>query len=199
MLHGIDISLYQRKLNKDYIRSQDFVIIKASEGTTIKDPCLDMHYDTVHGATDGKPDPNKCYGFYHYARPERGNGPVKEAEKFLSLVGHHAGYAMFCLDWEGTAHKYPISWAHEWMDHVFEQTGVRPLIYTSASYAKNMKEIADDNYGLWVAHWGVKKPSTGAWPFWAVWQYQVDRTINVDQDYFNGSKEQFHKYCVKVV
>lgn len=195
MLHGIDISVWQRNLNKDYIRNQDFVIIKASEGVTLKDAMLDAHYNTFHGSADGKPDPEKCYGFYHYARPERANGPIREAEKFLSLVEHHAGEAMFCLDWEGAALKYPITWAHEWMDHVFINTGVRPLIYTSASQLKNLKELIDDNYGLWVAHWGVKKPSTGPWPTWALWQYQVDRAINVDQDYFNGSKEQFKKYC----
>lgn len=194
MLKGIDISKYQKNLNKDYILSQDFVIIKASEGKTYKDPMLDSFYDLIHGANDGKPDSNKLYGFYHYARPEN-NDPIDEAKNFLKLVGHHAGEAMYCLDWEGTAHSYPAEWAREWLDYVKSETGVKPLIYLSGSYTSKYKIVSDGDYGLWVAQWGVSKPKTGTWPFWAMWQYKVDRDINCDQDYFNGTFEQFKKYC----
>lgn len=198
MLKGIDISNYQKNLDQNYILSQDFVIMKATEGVTCKDKSLDKFYDLIHGSSDGKPDPDKLYGFYHYARPEK-NTAEAEAKWFLKHVKHHAGEAIFALDWEGEALKYPLSWAIEWMDYVFKETGVRPVIYLSGSVTPKCKDIVDKDYGLWVAHWMVNKPKTGAWPFWALWQYKVDMGINVDQDYFNGSKEVFKRYCRKVV
>lgn len=198
MLKGIDISRYQEKLNKDFILSQDFVIMKATEGNKLKDKCLDQFYDLINGSKDGKPNKEKLYGFYHYARPEK-NDAITEAKFFLEKVGHHAGNALFALDWEGTALKYPYSWALEWLDLIYENTGVRPLIYTSASETKNknIRMISDNNYGLWVAHWGVNKPKFYNWPVYALWQYKVDMEMNVDLDYFNGTRDQFKKYCAR--
>lgn len=192
MLKGIDVSRYQKTL-KDFSK-YDFVIIKATEGVTYTDPCLDQHYNNLHGSTDGKPDTKKLYGFYHFARPEN-NDAIAEAKHFLSKVGHHAGNALFVLDWEATALRYNISWAKKWMDYVYEQTGVRPLIYCSGSYTKNLKPLLNANYGLWVAHYNVSKPTTGVYPTYALWQYT---SKPLDMNYFNGTATQFKAYCKKV-
>lgn len=191
MLKGCDISRYQQ--NKVDLSKFDFVIIKASEGCDIKDKYLDVHYNTLSGRTDGKPAKDKLYGFYHYARPEYNNAK-DEARWFVSLVGHHMGHCVYALDWEAEALKYPITWAKEWLDEVYRLTGVRPLIYCSASYAKNLQLILDGNYGLWVAHWDVSVDDviTGVYPTWAFWQYQGSP---LDLNLFNGTEEQFRKYC----
>src|SRR5699024_8128329 len=138
----------------------EFVIMKASEGDGYKDPMLDTHYDTLHDSRDGQPDKNKLYGFYHYARPDLGNTPESEADWFLSLVGAHVDTAIFALDWEGQSLRYSADWAHRWLKRVYEKTGVRPLLYMSASEENTGKynAIRDDNYGLWVAHYGVTSP-----------------------------------------
>ena len=189
MLKGCDVSRYQK--NSVNFNNYDFVIMKASEGVSLKDAYLDIHYDTLHGAKDGKPDKNKLYGFYHYARPEY-NNPEEEAAFFLSLVGHHTGNAIFALDWEGVATSYPITWAVQWLDYVYKETGVKPLIYCSSGYTKKLKPVYEKDYGLWVAHWNVDKPNTGVYPFYAIWQYT---SKPFDHDYFNGDREQFKKYC----
>lgn len=194
MLTGIDISHWNKGLDKSKILNQDFVIIKATEGKTAKDSMLDSWYDMIHGSSDGKPDESKLYGFYHYARPEN-NDPIPEAKNFLKNVQHHAGEAMFCLDWEGTALKYPVDWALEWMQYIYTETGVKPLLYISGSNTNKFKKIAEKDFGLWVAHWGVEKPTIGDWKLWAMWQYKVDKKLNLDLDYFNGTAEQFKKYC----
>lgn len=194
MLQGIDISKWQKKLDRSYILDQDFVIMKATEGKGYKDPMLDEFYDLIHGSSDGKPDKEKLYGFYHYARPEICD-PIPEAKNFLRRVGHHAGYAMYCLDWEGAAWKCDLNWALEWLEYVKSETGVKPLIYCSGSHTQKLGFIYERDFGLWVAHWGVRKPEIGAYPFWALWQYNVNRNLNVDLDYFNGSENQFRKYC----
>ena len=189
MLRGIDVSRYQKNMKS--FKGYDFVIIKATEGVTLKDVCLDQHYDTLHGSKDGKPDKNKLYGFYHYAHPEN-NTPEKEAEFFLSQVGHHKGHCLFALDWEGKALKCDIKWAITWLDYVFKKTGVRPLIYCQASYTKNLAKVLKKNYGLWVAHYGVTKPNVKVYPSYAIWQYT---STPIDKNYFNGDEEQFRKYC----
>lgn len=197
MLKGIDISRYQKNLDKNYILLQDFVIMKATEGKSYKDPMLDEFYNLIHGSDDGKPDINKLYGFYHYARPELYD-PIIEAKNFIKRVGHHAGNALFCLDWEGKAWDCDIEWALEWLEYIKNETGVKPLIYCSGSNTNRLKIISKKDYGLWVAHWGINKPTIGPWPVWALWQYNVDRNINVDLDYFNGNKDQFKKYCRRI-
>lgn len=187
MLKGIDVSSYQNPAAVN-LRAYDFVLIKASEGMTIKDRRLDAHYNRAAAA-------HKLYGFYHYAHPENsGKNFYKEAEKFLSYVGHHAGKCIYALDWEGRALAYGPDKALEWLDYVYKKTGVRPLFYTSASNTGRYKKIYQKNYGLWVAHYGVKRPKVAGWPFWAMWQYTSNP---IDKDYFNGSRKAWNAYCKK--
>ena len=191
MLKGIDISMHNgNAVNLEY----DFVIMKASEGVGYKDPLLDSHYNRLSGRTDGKPC-DKLYGFYHYARPDlKGNTPEAEAEWFVSLVGHHKGHCLYCLDWEGKSLAYDADYAKRWLDRVYQLTGVKPLIYLQGSEAvkSKYKAIANDDYGLWVAHWGVNDPNFANWRFWAMWQYQGSP---LDKNYFNGTADRFKKYC----
>lgn len=205
MLKGIDISNHNYKYLKDRewydLLSAEFVIMKASEGLTYKDPCLDEYYDRLHGKKDGKPDKEKLYGFYHYARPENMNNPIREAQHFLSLVGHHAGSAVFALDVEGDALKmsdfYLNAWVSTWCAAVIQATCVKPIVYCSASITNKFKGAADIGCGLWVASWGKKptKKSISPWTVYALWQSGVD---HLDRDVFNGSAEQFRKYCKKL-
>lgn len=190
-MRGIDVSGWQGSMN---FSDWDFVMMKASEGNGFKDKMLDKHYDNLHGSSDGKPDKKKCYGFYHYARPDLGNSPEEEAQWFLSLVGHHAGYAMLALDWEGESLKYGTDWALRWLDYVHAKTGVKPLIYIQGSqeWTGNYNAIRDRDYGLWIAHWGVNSPVVKNWPFYAMWQYQGSP---LDTNLFNGDESIWRLYC----
>lgn len=194
MLKGCDISRYQNTVDYD---SHDFIIMKATEGSTYQDPMLDTHYDIINGSNNGKPNTSKLYGFYHYARPEN-NNYKDEVYNFLNSVGHHAGNCIYALDWEGRALTFSASWAKAWMDLVYQETGVKPVIYLQASeeWTGKYNSIRDADYGLWIAHWnGKDKPTVKNWPVWAFWQY-TDKPY--DLDYFNGTREQFKKYCERV-
>lgn len=184
MLKGIDISHWQGSVNYS---AYDFVIMKATEGVDFKDNKKDTHLKNVKKA-------NKLYGFYHYARPEYNANANKEAEYFVNSIKDEIGNCLLALDWEGTALKYPIAWAKQWLDKVYELTGVRPVLYVQESeiLRRDYSSIAKANYGLWCAKWSDKEPRTGAWSFWALWQYQGSP---LDKDNFNGTKEQFKKYC----
>lgn len=193
MLLGVDISSWQSPGAVNY-NQYDFVIIKASEGKNSKDPGLDRHLSGLFGTSDPTPQKDKCYGFYHYARPDLGNTPEQEAKSFLSYIGGQVGNCIMALDWEGDSLKYSPEWAKGWLDYVYKQTGIKPLLYIQASQAKLSKysTIAKADYGLWVAHWGVTTPAYSNWANWAIWQY---RGSPLDLDYFNGTKEQWWKYC----
>lgn len=203
MLLGIDISNHNYKYIHDNgvnLRTYtDFVLMKASEGRTYKDPYLDYYYDLYHGSKDGRPDPLGLYGFYHYARPEYKNDPKAEAENFLKYVGHHAGYCMFALDVEGNSLKaYRVDdWAREWLDVVFNRTGVRPMLYTSESAVKLFQSCCRGDYGLWVAKWngGVKFPKVKPWSYFAMWQFQ---STAFDYNWFNGDLAVWRSYCMGV-
>lgn len=187
-LVGCDMSLWQddTRVTADY----DFIIFKASEGASIGDPTFNSKLNRAK--TVGV----DLVGAYHYARTT--NTPETDAENFLRRIqarpelGHNM---ILALDIEGEDlnKSGSIAWCRKWLDIVYNATGIKPVVYISASYTKYCADLFAGDYGLWVAHWGVKNPKVDAWTFWAFWQYEV--RDNLDRDYFNGSKEQFLKYC----
>lgn len=201
MLQGIDISHH----NKSYISRHEldlakiaetgFVIMKASEGLTFKDPMLDQYYNMIRGDNSGRPAPMKNYGFYHYAHPE--TNPVElEVNNFLRLVRHHAGYAVYALDIEQSAFKCTRldEWVYDWCSMVYSKTGVKPLVYCQKSGVKRLPLTAKSDFDLWIPAWQKTAPaSVKPWSYWAIWQYNCDNGL--DKDLFNGNAEQWHKYC----
>lgn len=196
-MHGIDISHHNYDRMKHYlpaeVKVEDFFILKATEGRTYKDPKLDEYYDLLHGSTDGRPDPELLYGFYHYARPEN-NTPKEEAYNFLNAVGHHAGQSIFALDWEGNALKYTyyIDWAREWLDIIYSETQVKPVFYIQRSYLQSnplaISKILKGDNALWVASYKETPPDTSPWPCYTLWQYT---STPIDCDLFNGNETQW--------
>ena len=199
ILNGIDISHH----NTRYVSNHDikkmaqdgFVIMKATEGITYKDPMLDTYYNIIHGADDGRPDDTIQYGFYHYAHPET-NDVDSELENFLNRVKHHAGHCIYALDIEGKALTVPDldQWVYNWCMGVLARTGVKPLVYCQKSALKLLPLTASAGFGLWLAAPSNKtKPTTyKPWSLMAIWQCDW---IDVDKDIFYGSKEQWRKYC----
>ena len=98
-----------------------------------------------------------------------------------------------------------VEWALNWLKYVEEKTGIKPLIYCSEWYAKNLKRIYENGNGLWIARYpgmsfvnAGKKPSTGVYPYFAFWQYNdKDGDKSIDVDFFNGKRKQFEAYAKK--
>ena len=178
MLKGIDVSKWQPAGTVDF-GPYDFVITKATEGIGYTDPECDKNYQKAKRE-------GKLLGVYHFARPVSGNDPVIEADWFVDeTLGYHHE-AILVLDWEAE-NKWNVAWAKTWLDRVFERTGVKPLVYMSASVANqyDWSPVVAGDYGLWIAGYppayNVPNPPVpspedmpygiGAWPFWAIWQY----------------------------
>ena len=195
MLKGIDISHHNKNMKDPrMLNTFDFVIMKATEGTTYKDTSLSYYMSKL--------DKGMLKGCYHYCRPENMNTPEQEASNFLSSVIRYIdGTCILALDVEGNALKYKDldNWCERWCRYVYNATGIKPLIYTSEAECKRFQKCAEFGCGLWVAKWGIRKPKNIApWKFFAIWQKSSNHMfsgVRVDLDYFNGSMEQYIKYC----
>lgn len=196
MLNGIDISHYNSNMcNPRDLNLMDFVIMKATEGKRFKDSKMPLFMNVL--------DDKRLYGFYHFARPDLGNDPEDEALHFINYVKRYiSNRSILALDVEENALNVKTldNWCSTWAQIVEIETGILPMIYIQASSTKKISATAALGCGLWVAKWGNKptKKQIEPWKFWAVWQFTNEGNfsgVRCDLDVFNGSREQWMKYC----
>lgn len=151
-LNGIDVSNWQKGINLAAVPG-DFVIMKATEGTSYVSPDFSRQYSQAKSA-------GKLLGIYHYAN---GGDVSKEANHFLSVVGSRVGEAILVLDWEGqnnpAFHKNDKGWCKSWLDYVYKKSGVKPLLYCSQSEMGRFGGIGD--YGMWIAQYASMNTVNG--------------------------------------
>ena len=152
-MNGVDIASYQASLDCGKAEG-DFFIIKATQGIDYTNPYFSKHYSQAAAA-------GKLTGAYHYAS---GGDPVKEADFFLTVVGHRAGGCILCLDWEHNKGKgenpafntpKEVEWCRKFAERIHEKTGVWPFMYMSASVTRrrDWSPVAG-NCPLWMAQYG---------------------------------------------
>ena len=207
MLKGIDISKWQAGINLSALGNQvDFVICKATEGVGYTDKNCDGFYQEAKRL-------GKKLGVYHFARPDLGNSAVEEADYFIKETKGYHKEAILILDWEPQGNSIAnTGWAKGWLDRVYEKTGVKPLIYMSASVVRayDWSKVVAGDYGLWIANYGSNNGTAQKgvfnnyplryWSFYALWQYTSKGRLsgyngNLDLNYFSGNKEAWDKYA----
>lgn len=199
-LNGIDISNYQAGINLSVVPC-DFVICKATEGTYYVNPDCDRAYQQAKAN-------GKLLGVYHYAN---GGNAAAEADYFLSNIQGYIGEAILCLDWEWQSNALcgtggpARTWISNWCKRIVERTGVKPLIYASASLYNEVSGIGD--YGLWIAQYANNNATgyqehpwnEGAYDC-AIRQYSSCGSLSgyggrLDLDKFYGDATAWHKYA----
>lgn len=203
MLKGIDISHHQKGIDLGAIAT-DFVICKATEGNGYTDEMCDTFYQKAKSL-------GKKLGVYHFARPDLGNTAEAEADWFIKeTLGYHKE-AMLVLDWE-RGDLTNVTWAKAWLDRVYSKTGVKPVIYMSASviHSADWSSVVNADYGLWVANYGTNNGTAQEsvfnkyplkyWSFYALWQYTSVGRLNgyngnLDLNYFSGDATAWDKYA----
>ncbi len=191
---GIDVSRFQGKIRWARVADAgiDFAFVQASRGSgsdcsVAADECgADGWYDRNYEAAR---DAGIRVGAYH--RAFAGGGGKKrtqrdarrEARVFVKSVGAMRGDDLLpALDLEapfgGLSPKQLRRWVRVWLDRVEHKLGEKAIIYTNTSSWRatgDTKRFARKGHPLWVANWGVKKPSVPAdnWDSegWSVWQY----------------------------
>ena len=173
-MNGYDISSYQAQLNPAAVPA-DFVIIKATEGTSYINPTWQSQANQTLQA-------HKLLGFYHFAS---GGQPITEADHFVNVIQPYVGKALLVLDFEaGAINAWGNVGARQFLNRVTEKTGVHPLIYMSAEVTRQFNwSLVASSYGLWVAQYGSMSPTGyqaqpwtdgkgyGAWSSAAIHQY----------------------------
>nr|QNJ46245.1 GH25 muramidase [Paracremonium inflatum] len=200
---GFDISHYQATV--DFNAAKDagarFVIIKATEGTTYKDPAFSKHYT---GATKA----GLIRGGYHFAQPASSSGAA-QATFFLA---HGGGWSsdgitlpgMLDLEYNpsgstcyGLSQSSMVQWISDFIDTYHSKTGRYPLIYTSTSWWKtctgNSSKFAA-NCPLVVARYSSSVGELPAgWTYYTIWQNSDSYKYGGDSDIFNGDESQLQK------
>jgi lysozyme len=195
---GIDVSQHQGDINWSQVveSEKSFVFIKATEGATVTDTKFDFNYREAKNA-------GLYVGAYHFAYPESNDDAILEADYFIDTVinaGGFKGNLPPVLDLEsnpGRLNKEGLSeWARIWMEHVWEKTGIQPIIYTYLDFGQRSFNDSLGEYPLWFARYGVQEPEDCAgWSSWAFLQYANDGVVpgiygKVDLNEFDGSMEE---------
>ncbi len=202
-MNGIDVSSWQREIDLSAVPCE-FVIIKATEGTSYINP----YYDQIFRQAESL---GKKTGLYHYAN---GQNVEAEAKHFISSVEKYTGKAILVLDWEVRTAVNGTDWAKQWLDRVYAATGVKPFIYMSNSVVNDYDwtEVASAGYRLWNAGYyaygtpmgyNPKAPllgGTGAWKSATIYQYTSEGRLDgydgyLDLDVFYGDSKDWSRYA----
>ncbi|MEV6962897.1 lysozyme [Streptomyces sp. NPDC051207] len=203
-VQGIDVSHWQGAINWTSVRNAgiQFAWIKATEGTSYKDPQFNTNYTNAYYA-------GVIRGAYHFARPDISSGAT-QANYFASSGGawsrdnmtlpgvldiEHNPYGSMCYGLSTTAMR---TWITDFYNAYKARTTRDVVIYTTAGWWNTCTGNWTGMYSkspLWVAHWGVSSPTlpTG-FPTWTVWQYTATGSVSgvsghVDRNQFNGSRD----------
>ncbi|MTJ55957.1 glycoside hydrolase family 25 protein [Anabaena sp. UHCC 0253] len=202
---GIDVSNHNPPINWQTVKNSKilFAIAKATEGATYQDPTFMRNWL-------GMKEVGIIRGAYHFFRPLK--NPQEQVDNFISLVKFKPGDLPPVLDVEAWPEKVGEQWksitisqriasVKAWLDKVEEETGKKPVIYTSPSFWEEYMDNTQDftDHPLWIAHYTSKaQPNVPAnnWggKGYTFWQHTESGTVNgvsgkVDRNRFKGSLE----------
>lgn len=141
-MNGIDVSNWQRGIDVTQMHDVEFVIAKATEGTSYVNPDCDRVYQDAKNS-------GKKTGVYHFAR--KGDA-IAQAKYFVDHISGYIGHSVLVLDYEASAVDQGVGWAKDWLDAVYNMTGVKPVIYMSNSVIHRYDwSSVSDHYSLWNA------------------------------------------------
>ncbi|MCD0489421.1 glycoside hydrolase family 25 protein [Pedobacter sp. MC2016-14] len=202
-VHGIDVSYYQGKIDWKKVRSMkeddvkiSFAIIKASEGIMSVDPYFQRNWREAAKA-------GIICGAYHFFRPQKSGD--WQARFFLQTVKFEQGDLPPVVDIEqlnGVSPKQMRKALADFLEHVENKTGVKPIIYTGLSFYKDYLRGHFDEYPLWIAHYYQSALNLDATTNWILWQHSDKARINginhvVDFNAFRGDSLAFQQILIK--
>ncbi|HEU5333479.1 MAG TPA: GH25 family lysozyme [Actinocrinis sp.] len=195
---GIDVSHYQGSINWSSVKSAgiSFAYIKATEGTTYKDPNFSANYLNAYNA-------KVIRGAYHFAQPGSSSGAA-QATYFAANGGAWSADNLTLpgmLDLEGGCYGLSTSSMQSWILSFYNtyksKTGRDVVIYTSPSWWNTCTggwSGMSAKSPLYVADWTTAANPTipSGFPFATLWQYTDSGSVSgvsgaVDRDRFNGT------------
>ena len=196
MLNGFDISNYQSDIQLNSI-DFDFCIVQHSFGSYIQ-PTFYSQINSVLAL-------NKKAGMYHYVTGQEG-----EIETFINGFKPYVGRAIPALDFESSYNSkwLDFSYLFDFASQIINRTGVRPLLYGSASIYQDLLSVGQRlNCGLWIAQYATDNATGYQSQPWnetsynmAIFQYSSTGRLpgyngDLDLDLFYGDFDTWDLYC----
>lgn len=167
---GIDVSNWQGYINYSQVKSSgiEVVYIKASEGTTYRDPYFENNYQNA------KANGLKV-GFYHFLTARNTQQARAQAQFFASVISGKSPDCKLAMDYEqfyeGNSIAEINQIAKAFMERLQELTGKEVIVYSNLNDARNVfnSEIAS-RYPLWLAYWGNYNNLQNTSSSWQTWE-----------------------------
>lgn len=200
-IYGVDVSQWNGTIDFGRVRASghEFIIARATAGRLITDSAYARN-------RAGALKAGLAFTAYHYAHPDLSfHDAIREADHFIEVAQLRPGMLVPALDLEVGAKLGPDrlqAWVKAWVKRVYQRLGVKPMIYTTASFweyaMRDTTWFGQNGYRvLWIAHWDTSSPAVpavnwaGAW--WTIWQFSDCGRVSgipsrcVDLDKFRGS------------
>jgi GH25 family lysozyme M1 (1,4-beta-N-acetylmuramidase) len=206
---GVDVSHWDGDIDWQAVADDDigFAYVKATQGTTFRDPNFDAMYD-------GSAAAGLFRGAYHFAEPDSSDGAA-QADFFVDNGGDWAADGQTLpgaldIEWNpngpdcyGLDPDEMAAWIVDFVDEYAALTGRPPPIYCGATWWSEC--VADSDFSLsplWVANWNVSSPRIpGGWSEsdYTFWQYGggdvAGIPVEADVDVFQGSKARLRAFA----
>lgn len=196
-VQGIDVSHYQKHINWQEVATQNisFAFVKATEGATIKDTLFDINWRDM-----GRVKLRR--GAYHFFRPSIPT--YKQVFNFINAVKLNTGDLPPVLDVEVTDNVSPtalVNRVQSWLTIAELHYGVKPIIYTNASFYNRYLVGHFNDYPLWIARYGIYEPLQHDGRRWTFWQYGNQFRVGgiknvVDLNAFYGTEADLYELCI---
>ncbi|MFB9838283.1 GH25 family lysozyme [Actinoallomurus acaciae] len=198
-LPGLDVSHYQGTINWTTVKNQgaQFAYIKATEGTTYRDPNFSANYTNAYYA-------GLVRGAYHFAQPASSTGAA-QADYFAAHGGAWSADnqtlpGMLDIEYNpngatcyGLSQASMRTWITSFLNEYHAKTGRWATIYTTTDWwttcTGNTSAYAS-NDPLAIARYSSSVGTLPAgWGFYTFWQWADSGTFPGDQDVFNGAHD----------
>lgn len=196
MIEGLDISNAQANAMNWPEIQEEFIIMKACEGTSYQDPSYQKHLA-------GAKSVNKitcAYGYFW-----AGANPAISMPNWIKIIGPDQHTGPICFDLEvpspGMAKSEIEAWkdwkktrsnAEESIRILKEETGQIPILYTGMNSVYHLK--LSDSPLLELPIWWASYTKDPHWTKWLWWQYTGTGNTQgakgyVDKNKYEGSKD----------
>jgi lysozyme len=201
-IHGIDVSRYQSRINWALVKKMrdnnvevGFAFIKATEGGYFTDPQFSRNWQNSRrvGLTRG------AYLFFR-----AGGDGKRQAHHFIDLVTLRQGDLPPVVDVETLNNASAgtlIAQLADCLETLERHYGVKPILYSNATFYNTYLHSYFGQYPLWVAHYfELQRPRVNR--HWHFWQHAESGRVNgingfVDFNVFNGDSTDFEALLVK--
>jgi lysozyme len=203
--HGVDFSHFQtdEKIFEAVLQTEDFIILKATEGKDYSDPTF------IERARRVKAQAKPLFA-YHFFGFQSQKFPKEQVDYFLEILDKAECKVIPVFDLEkylGRNPDYygqvpPLSACEEMVQYFYDKTSIYPVIYSSPADLESIITTKETNLTrcpLWIAHWVEGEPSLPRrphseelyWEDYTIWQY-TDKPY--DQNWFNGDTKALHEF-----